>query len=80
MASKNGTGKNSKKNKTPKSVDLNLDVFEINQILATLSEQPYKSVCNLIQKITIQGELQLDKDKNVKPEKKDATTPSTTSS
>ena len=72
------TSTNGKKNKTPKSVDLNLEVFEINQILATLSEQPYKSVCNLIQKITMQGQIQLAS--NVKSEKKDATTPSTTSS
>ena len=74
------TSTNGKKNKTPKSVDLNLEVFEINQILTALSEQPYKSVFSLIQKITMQGQLQLEKDKNVKPEKKDATTPSTTSS
>ena len=74
------TSTNGKKNKTPKSVDLNLEVFEINQILTALSEQPYKSVFSLIQKITMQGQLQLEKDKNVKSEKKDATTPSTTSS
>ena len=71
------TSTNGKKNKTPKSVDLNLEVFEINQILTALSEQPYKSVFSLIQKITMQGQLQIDKDKNVKTEKKDATTPTT---
>ena len=68
------TSTNSKNGKMKK---INLDfltVEEINYILAVLGKQPFETVYELINKIREQTKLQLEKDKNVKTEKKDATT------
>lgn len=51
-------------------IKLILSLNEVNQILAILSEKPFKEVFLLVNKIQGQGEEQVVKEESLKKEKK----------